>query len=64
MIRSRSKALIAPMIVMPEPNAPSGVIVVLKTTIEARMMTTRFTVFVTAWVTGATSASARKATSL
>jgi hypothetical protein len=29
--------------VMPEPSAPSGVIDVLKTTIDARMMTTRLT---------------------
>lgn len=43
---------------------PSKVIGVRNTSTEARMITTRLTVFVTAWVTGATSESARNATSL
>lgn len=45
----------APNIAMPDPTEPRKVMGVLKTITEARMMTTRFTVFVTACVTGATS---------
>ena len=52
------------MIARLDPRAPSGVMGVRKTMTEAMMITTLFTVFVTAWVTGATSFKARKATSL
>ena len=45
----------APNIAMPDPTEPRNVIGVLKTITEARMITTRLTVFVTACVTGATS---------
>ena len=45
----------APNIAIPDPREPRGVMGVLKTITEARMITTRFTVFVTACVTGATS---------
>mmetsp|Transcript_100661 Transcript_100661/g.259914 ORF Transcript_100661/g.259914 Transcript_100661/m.259914 type:complete len:114 (-) Transcript_100661:1060-1401(-) len=54
----------APKMARPEPRAPSGVMPVWKTTKDARMMTTRLTVLVTACVTGETSESAMKATSL
>ena len=55
---------VAPAIATPEPIIPSGDTGVRKTTTEAKMMTTRLTVLVTACVTGATSLSAKNATSL
>ena len=49
---------------MAEPIMPRPEMGVLKAMTEAMMMTTRLMVLPTAWVTGLTRPSARKATSL